>query len=83
MEQQDIFNLIVTHTKELLPELEDHNFTATDSLKDLGANSLDRSEIIIMTLEEMEANIPLVHMAKASNIGELATILCEKQVSGE
>ncbi|MBQ4813834.1 acyl carrier protein [Pseudoalteromonas luteoviolacea] len=79
MEQQQIFEIIVNNTKELLPELESHNFSQSDSLRDLGANSVDRSELIMMTLEEMDANIPMAQMAKANNIGELAQIMFEQQ----
>ncbi|XOV79518.1 MAG: acyl carrier protein [Aestuariibacter sp.] len=62
---------------EVLPELEEHKFIASDSLRELGANSIDRSEIIMMVLEELELNIPLVQFAKAANIGELAGIMLE------
>lgn len=57
----------------------EHDFTESDSLRGLGANSIDRSEIIMMTMESMSANIPLIYTAKAKNIGELASILFEKQ----
>lgn len=62
-------------TAEILPELEEHQFTAEDSLRDLGANSVDRSEIIMMVLEELELNVSLIEFAKAANIGELAEII--------
>lgn len=79
MDKEQIFNTIVEHAKDIIPRLADHEFNESDSLRDLGANSIDRSEIIMMTLESMEANIPLIYTAKAKNIGDLATILFEKQ----
>ena len=75
MTKQDIFNTIVTHTSEVLPELKGHNFQLTDSLRDLGANSIDRSEIIIMTLESLSLSVPLVELAGAKNIGDLVSIV--------
>ena len=45
------------------------------SLKALGANSIDRADIIMMTLETLALNIPLHEMAKAENIGDLAGML--------
>jgi polyketide biosynthesis acyl carrier protein len=78
MTQLDILGLIARHAGEVLPRLQNHAFLPTDSLKDLGANSVDRSEIIMMTLESLAVRIPLVEMAKARNIGELADIIHAK-----
>jgi polyketide biosynthesis acyl carrier protein len=75
---EDVFNIIVNHTREILPDLEHHAFQPTDSLRALGANSVDRADILMMTLETLSLNVPLVEMAKAENIGELARIIHEK-----
>ena len=74
MSKEHIFEIIVRHTKEILPDLEGHTFQPTDSLRALGANSVDRADILMMTLETLELSIPLIDMAKAENIGELAGI---------
>lgn len=79
MNQQQVFELIVKNTREVVFELEEHQFNQNDSLKDLGANSIDRSEIIMMTLEDMEINMPMIELAKAENMGHLATIIHDKQ----
>jgi len=78
MNVQEIINIIKGHAIEIIPKLEDHDFKPDDALKDLGANSIDRSEIIMMTLESLSLNIPLIHIARAENIGELVGILHEK-----
>lgn len=78
MNKEEIFKVITEHACEVLPSLEDHNFQQDDSLKDLGANSIDRSEIVMMTLESLSLNVPLVELARAASIGELASILHEK-----
>lgn len=78
MNKEEIFKVITEHAREVLPSLEDHSFQQDDSLKDLGANSIDRSEIVMMTLESLSLNVPLVELARVSNIGELASILHEK-----
>ncbi len=78
MNQEHIFEIIVGHVREVLPELEAHVFQQTDSLRALGANSIDRADILMMTLERLSLNIPLPEMAKAENIGELASIIHAK-----
>lgn len=75
MTVDDIFNILVNHTREVLPEVEDHDFRMEDSLRELGANSIDRSEIIMLTLETLSLSIPLIVVAKAENMGELAGLL--------
>lgn len=80
MDQQQLFNIIIEHTREVIPELEEHNFVETDSLVELGANSIDRSEIIMMTLEDLSLEVPLVKFAGAKNIGELAELIHEQNV---
>ncbi len=75
MKKEDIFEVIVRHTREVIPGLEEHAFHESDSLKTLGANSVDRADIIMMTLESLSLNVPLIDMAKAENIGEMAGIL--------
>ncbi|NGO11405.1 acyl carrier protein [Streptomyces sp. HC44] len=75
MSDRHVLDLIVEHTREVIPELEDHRFEPSNSLRDLGANSIDRAEIIVMTLESLSASIPLVELADAKNIGELAGLI--------
>ncbi|MGJ7907995.1 acyl carrier protein [Actinopolyspora sp. H202] len=78
MSKQHVFDLIVEHTREVLPELDNHHFEITDSLRDLGANSMDRAEIIMMTLEKISITVPLVEFADANNMGELADRIHDK-----
>ena len=78
MNKQEVLDVIISHTCSILPRLKDHNFSEDDALRDLGANSVDRSEIIMMTLESLNLNIRLMEISMAENIGELASILYEK-----
>ena len=57
MNREEVFDLIVKHTCEVIPELEEHNFVERDRLSELGANSMDRSEIVIMTLEAVQLKV--------------------------
>lgn len=81
MTKEEIFAIITGHACEVIPDLEDHCFQENDALKDLGANSIDRSEIVMMTLESLSLKIPLIETVGAENIGELAGILHEKSQS--
>lgn len=78
MNREEIFEVIVRHAREVVPRLQQHRFQLTDSLRELGANSVDRADIIMMTLESLGLNIPLTVMAKTENIGELAGVIHER-----
>ncbi|UTH76441.1 acyl carrier protein [Chromobacterium sp. IIBBL 290-4] len=75
MTQNDVFNLMVKHTREVLPWLQEHEFHNDVRLVDLGANSVDRVEIVVMTLEALSLKLPLVATQKAQNLDELAALL--------
>jgi polyketide biosynthesis acyl carrier protein len=75
LNKEEIFEIIVGHIREVLPGLETHNFQLIDSLKALGANAINRADIIMMTLESLSLNIPLLEMDKAENIGKLVDII--------
>lgn len=78
MEINDIIKIIGENTCVVIPDLSGHQFKPSDALRDLGANSVDRSEIVMMTLESLMLRTPLRDFAAAENIGELAGILYEK-----
>lgn len=78
MNKEDIFNIIAGHVCEVIPELKNHRFQSDDSLKTLGANSVDRAEIVMMPLASLSLNLPLTETAGAENIDELARIFHEK-----
>jgi polyketide biosynthesis acyl carrier protein len=78
MNKKDIFALVVRHSREVIPELEDHEFKPGDRLADLGANSVDRADIIMMTMEALSLRVPRVELFGAKNIGELVNVFYEK-----
>ncbi|AJQ29669.1 acyl carrier protein [Pelosinus fermentans] len=81
MKKEDIFEIIARNTCEVIPELEGHVFKPSDRLTELGANSVDRAEIVAMTMEALSLQIPRVELFGAKNIGELAEVLYEKSKS--
>ena len=78
MDRDSILQVIIKNAAEVLPELRDHDFQPDDSLAQLGANSMDRSEILMMTLEDLALKAPAVAFHGAKNIGALADAIHEK-----
>jgi polyketide biosynthesis acyl carrier protein len=81
MNKEAILKIIVDHTCEVIPKLKNHEFKPGDRLVDLGANSVDRAEIITMTMDSLTLRIPRVELFGAKNIGELAEVFYEKSFS--
>jgi polyketide biosynthesis acyl carrier protein len=75
MTKTEIFEIVVRSARDVLPTLADQRIAPNDSLKALGANSLDRSEIVMMTLEALELTLPLAATAGAKSIDELVNVL--------
>jgi polyketide biosynthesis acyl carrier protein len=75
MTKSEIFDIVVRHARDVIPTLADQRIGPDDSLKALGANSLDRSEIVMMTLESLALTMPLAATVGAKNIGELVNLL--------
>ncbi|MCX7747900.1 MAG: acyl carrier protein [Clostridia bacterium] len=78
MNKEDIFKTIIESVCEILPELKEHSFKPDDRLAELGANSVDRAEIVALTMENLSLQVPMVELAKAKNIGQLAEVFYEK-----
>jgi acyl transferase domain-containing protein/acyl carrier protein len=73
-----IFQLIKKSVCEVEPKLEKVPLKTTDSLKQLGIDSVNRAEILTMVMEELDLHIPLIQLAGAQNIGELAGLFATK-----
>jgi polyketide biosynthesis acyl carrier protein len=80
MNQQELFQVVKKVTLEVLPFLPPGEVTMEKSLKDLGANSIDRMEVVTRSLEMLELNIPLVEFAKVKSLRGLVDVL--NQFSG-
>ena len=65
------------HTSNVLDGIAPEAVTPSISLRDLGANSIDRVEIATLAMREMKADIPRPRLATVGNIGELAALLTE------
>jgi polyketide biosynthesis acyl carrier protein len=74
MTKAEIFEVVKKNALEILDVAPD-TVTLGKSLTDLGANSVDRVEIVTMTMEDLGLKIPFMSFAGASNIEDLVEIL--------
>ncbi|MEM7393659.1 MAG: acyl carrier protein [Verrucomicrobiota bacterium] len=69
--KDDILQEIKTSLLEILPDLDPASIVPDRSMKDLGANSIDRADVIIQTMEAFDLKFPLHELGALKNIGEL------------
>lgn len=78
MTKEKIFDIIKTNISKVLYDLSIENVIPEDSLKNMGANSIDRMEIITMTMEELGVKVPLVDFGEIKNIQGLIDFFMDK-----
>ncbi|KLT68805.1 MULTISPECIES: phosphopantetheine-binding protein [Flavobacterium] len=76
--KNQIIEQIRENLLEIIPELEGKIISNDEKLSDIGANSIDRAELIALTLEQLEKEIPRIELAGAQTINELAELIAEK-----
>ncbi len=74
-----IIELIISNLTEIIPELDGKAISLDERLVNMGANSVDRGELITVTLEKLDLNIPRIELVGAQTINELADLIMEKQ----
>ena len=60
---------------EVLPDLDPELVTEDRSLSELGANSIDRADVVTMTMEDLGVSVPVGEFQEVHDIGSLARLL--------
>lgn len=76
-----VFAILLDQIREVVPELAEHNFARSESMVDLGVNSIERSEVLLLALDALGIKESPVHFHGARNIGELADLLHAKSAA--
>jgi polyketide biosynthesis acyl carrier protein len=76
--KSEIFEVIQRNLREILPELQSVVIDPKQSMKQLGANSLDRADVILQSMEALGVTFPLHELAGVDNIQGLVDFLYSK-----
>ncbi len=79
MTKDNIYQVIKENVLEILADTPPEMITSDKRLKDLGANSVDRMEIVTMTMENLNINTPLVEFGALKSIGDLTDFFYDKK----
>ena len=78
MTENDVFQIVKQKVLEVLPFLAGKEISIQNSLKDLGANSIDRVEIATLSMEHLEVKIPPMEFSNVTNLEGLVKLLHSK-----
>lgn len=80
-DRERAFSVIRRAIADVLPDLEIDRLSIEDRLHDLGADSVQRAEVLILAMEELSLNIPMVNFAQSKNIAGIVDVF-ERAIEG-
>ncbi|AUH52212.1 hypothetical protein CXB49_16025 [Chromobacterium sp. ATCC 53434] len=75
MTKDDVFAAVKEVILDTLPDLDASLVTPERSLSELGANSVDRAEIVVSSMAALRVKASALELREAKNIGGLVDIL--------
>lgn len=75
--KEEVFEVVKRNILEILPDVAPATVSLDRSLVDLGANSVDRMEVVTLSMEALDLKIPLMSFARVDNIEGLVAVLFE------
>ena len=76
--KDEILAIIRRHLLDIVGKLSPEDVRLDISMRDLGANSIDRVEVIVKSMADLSLKIPLIEFGNVRNIGELVDMFHEK-----
>jgi len=73
--EQQAFQTIACNVVDLIPGLKPEQISIDGKLSDYGCNSIDRSDIVWKTLDDLSLDIPIVEFAQVSDIRSLTELM--------
>ena len=74
-EKEQIFEVVKANTLKVLVDLRPEDVTIDQSLTDLGANSVDRVEVVMYSMEELNLEVPRAELKGITNLRGLVDLL--------
>jgi polyketide biosynthesis acyl carrier protein len=75
LDKDAVFQIVKANTLKVLTELAPGEVTIDKSLTELGANSVDRVEVVIYSLEELNLKVPISEFRGIANLRGLVDLL--------
>lgn len=77
MEKGNVFLVVKDAISDVLPDVDSGAVRIEQNLKSLGANSIDRTEIVMLSMEKLGIKLPLVSFGGVENIEEMVNVIVD------
>lgn len=78
MSSASVFETFTAVFADVVPEVDVRAISPEDNLRELGANSIDRAEIITESMQKLGISVPMVTFASADTVGDVVAILSDQ-----
>jgi polyketide biosynthesis acyl carrier protein len=78
MSNPSVFETFTSVFADVVPDVDVRGISPADKLRELGANSIDRAEIITETMQKLGVSVPMVTFASAETVGDVVAILSDQ-----
>ncbi len=75
MSRDEVFIIVKQSILKILPDINESEINILQSLKNLGANSIDRMDVTVECMKTLKIKVPLVRFGNITNIQELVEVL--------
>ena len=73
--EERVFNAVRRNVLIVVDHVEPAEVTIDVALPDLGCNSVDRTEIVSMTMEDLDVVVPVAEFAQVDDLRSLVSVL--------
>ena len=80
--REQVFDVVKAQIIETLDDVEVGSIDPDQSMKELGANSLDIVEIVSCSMRELKVKVPRSELSKLTNITQLVDVLVSVSNNG-
>jgi polyketide biosynthesis acyl carrier protein len=75
VDEREIFAVVRESILQVLPELAGERVSMDGTLADLGCNSIDRADVVVMTMERLRIAVPVAEFRSVNDIRSLVGVL--------
>lgn len=75
--KEQVLEVVKNHIIDTLEDVDEDAIDPNQSMKELGANSLDIVEIVSCSMRELKVKVPRSELSKLENISQLVDLLVQ------
>jgi polyketide biosynthesis acyl carrier protein len=75
LNEREVFAVVRESVLQVLPELAGEQVSMDGTLADLGCNSIDRADVVVMSMERLRIAVPVGEFRSVNDIRSLVGVL--------